>query len=152
MLNTVLISISPRPAISPPPSVLKGSEIDFPSIWSPPQIPKIGIPRDAALRISASRPFCRIHLRSEIVDFVPGMMIISGEPSSATFLTYRSDTPEKRSNGEKSVKLDMRGSRITAISISLRPPQDNRLLRLSSSSISTCIYGMTPAHGILTSL
>ena len=34
------------PAISPPPSVPWGSEIFVPSICSPPQIPKTGVPRE----------------------------------------------------------------------------------------------------------
>ena len=63
---------------------------------------------------------------------------------------YRTDTVEKREKGEKSVKFEIRGRLTTAISISLRSPAVMRSLRLSSSSMSTCIYGTTPAQGTFT--
>ena len=55
------------------------------------------------------------------------------------------------SNGLKSVKLEIRGRRITARSIAATSwfPQ-KRSVRLSSSSTSMCRYGVTPTTGIPT--
>ena len=54
-----------------------------------------------------------------------------------------------RSSGAKSVKFEMRGRRMTAKSNSAGVCLDcRRSDRLSSSSMSTCRYGITPTNGI----
>lgn len=68
---------------------------------------------------------------------VPERIIISGLPSCEGLPTYRRDTSSCRSKGEKSVRLDIHGSLITAMSMGFTVPEERRSLRLSSSSIST---------------
>ena len=83
-----------------------------------------------------------------MVFLVPGSRIISGRFSCPGCSTYRRVTSSRCSNARKSVKLEIRGVRITAMSIF--PPLPvflNRSVRLSSSSISTCRYGVTPSTG-----
>ena len=72
-----------------------------------------------------------------MVFLVPGRMTRSGSPKSAVLPTYRTDTPSTASRARKSVKLDKRGNRMTAISMSLAAPFVKRSERLSSSSMSS---------------
>ena len=138
----------PRSSVSPAASTPSGSETDRPSIWYPPHTPNTSVPPAASFRIAASSPRSRSQRRSAIVLFVPGRRIISGVPSAPTWSTYRSDTFSYRSNGEKSVKFEIFGSRMTAMSTSFRAvSRENRSVRLSSSSMSAVVYGTTPATG-----
>ena len=84
-----------------------------------------------------------------MVFLLPGMTIRSGFFSSFVRVIYRTATPGTRSSGAKSVKLEMRGKRMTAISSNAACcPACSRSDRLSSSSISRCRYGTTPTNGI----
>ena len=99
----------------------------------------------------SSSPLFRIHRKSAIVFFVPGIKIRWGLPSFDTLSTYRRDTPSSRSKAVKSVKLEIWGRRITAAS---NPPvisSANKCSeRLSSSSISIFSIGTRPTTGIFT--
>ena len=100
---------------------------------------------------SASSPLCRSQRRSAIVLLVPARRIMSGVPSSPRRETYRTDTPSTCSNASKSVKLEMRGNRITATSSrdsAAASRRESRSERLSSSSSSNGRYGTTPSTGI----
>ena len=77
-----------------------------------------------------------------MVLFVPGIIIISGFPNSLTSEIYLRDTLSILENTSKSVKLEILGSFITAISA--REPDFTLFLfsvsdRLSSSSISISV-------------
>ena len=72
-----------------------------------------------------------------MVLLVPGRMMRSGAPRTAALSTYRTPRALWLSRGEKSVKLEMRGRRMTAISMGRRTwVFPNRGERLSSSSMS----------------
>ena len=101
-----------------PDSAPSSSITSSPIIWYPPQIPHTGTFRPASLRTAPSRPFWRIHKRSLMVFFVPGRITRSGVPSSDTFVTYRTVTPGILTNTSRSVKLEILGNRMTAISTS----------------------------------
>ena len=103
--------------MEPPASTPSGSDRVFPSIWYPPQTPKITVPLAASFRTEASSPLSRSHWRSSMVFFVPGRITISGSFRSDARCTYRRDTPGILSKGLKSVKLEILGRRITAISM-----------------------------------
>ena len=88
--------------------------------------------------MAASRPLCRSQRRSARVLLVPGRTTRSGTPSSRQLWTYRTPRAGCSSSREKSVKLEMRGRRMTAMSRALRSPWDSsREARESSSSRST---------------
>ena len=72
-----------------------------------------------------------------MVFLVPGRITRSGSPKAAGFSTYRTDTPSTASKARKSVKLDSRGNRMTAMSMSCAAPLERRSERLSSSSMSS---------------
>ena len=95
------------------------------------------MPAAASFFTAASRPFWRIQARSPIVFFVPGSTTRSGSPSCPARSTYRTPSAEWLSSGEKSVKLEMRGRRTTAMSNGRRCCVCARHgARLSSSSMS----------------
>ena len=84
-----------------------------------------------------------------MVFLVPGRMMTSGSPSSPARETYRRETLGRRERALKSVKLEIRGRRTTAMSRSpFFPAAENRVVRESSSSKSTWIWGTTPTTGI----
>ena len=84
-----------------------------------------------------------------MVFLVPGRITASGLPSSAGDAIYRRDTASSRSRALKSVKLEIRGSRTTAISSgAFLPLRPKRAVRESSSSRSTVIWGTTPTTGM----
>ena len=147
-VKTVSTGKSPIPRNLPPCSTPCGSESVFPSIWNPPQIPNTAPPESAKRRIFASSPLCRSHRRSAIVFFVPGRITRSGSPNCCVDDTYRTDTPSIASSARKSVKLLIRGSRMTAMSTSAAGLFSRRSERLSSSSMSRCTYGTTPTTGM----
>ena len=74
---------------------------------------------------------------------------MSGFFNSPGCFTYLTETPGITSNALKSVKLEILGTRMTAISIN--PTSwfpENRSVKLSSSSTSNSMYGATPTTGI----
>ena len=77
----------PRARAPTGPSTPSTSTTSVPSIWKPPQMPRIRVPRACFCRIFASRPVLRSQSRSRIVLFVPGRISTSGSPSSRTLAT-----------------------------------------------------------------
>jgi len=141
-VNIVRTGSKPSPSIvrgiPSPASDPAGSTRMSPSIWYPPQIPMTGTPRPAALWIFAARPLSFSHFRSAIVFLVPGKMTRSGVPNSSVRLTYRTENASTQESAPKSVKLEILGNRITAISTAPFPFFEiRRSDRLSSSSISS---------------
>ena len=108
LLKLVHISKNPNPVsdvISP--STPKSSLIIFPSIWYPPQIPKIKVPLFSSSIILLNIPFFFIALKSSIVFLLPGIIKRLGFPISLALSTYLKDTWFNLPNELKSVKFDI---------------------------------------------
>ena len=82
-----------------------------------------------------------------MVFLLPGSIIRSGQPSSLIEVTYLTETWSYSSKTLKSVKFDILGYLITAISIRPVAVLLNLPVRLSSSSRHKSIYGIRPATG-----
>ena len=130
------------------PSIPSESIISSPNIWYPPQMPNIIFPLFFSSLILSKIPFCLITLKSFIVFLVPGIIIKSGLLTSSTFSIYLTLTSSILSKLLKSVKLEIWGSLITAISKLLTLLFLILSVTLSSSSISNLKYGKTPNTGI----
>ena len=82
-----------------------------------------------------------------MVFLVPGIINKSGFPKSSFVVIYLIETSSSIFNASKSVKLDMRGSFITAISIGALIFLLNSTAPSSSSNWSFK-YGTTPTVGV----
>ena len=135
--KVVSTSKSPIPSTSSKSfSTWYGSFSTFPNIWYPPQIPIINLPLLWSSFIWFSKPFFLKNIKSSIVDFVPGIITISGSPKDSPKSTYLKLTSSWVSNILKSVKLDIWGVLTTSICISpLLIFCLNLVVTLSSSSI-----------------
>ena len=106
------------------------------------------------IRLLRLKPLSFSHLRSYSVFFEPGNITRSASFISFGEVIYFSTISDLLSSGLKSVKFEICGSLITAIFIL---SFENSVLavssledRLSSSSISIFVIGITPTTGILT--
>ena len=151
-MSVVSMSRSPRPSALPlAPSRPSGSCTVLPSIWYPPQSPKMRLPCRAAARRSMSHPCCRRNFRSPMVDLVPGIRIKSASAGrGCPGWTMTTRTPGVWRSGSRSSKFAMRERRGTAMMMS-PVPGVWKLSRATASSAgnldASAKCGMTPAQG-----
>ena len=125
-------------------------------------MPSTGPPRAARAATAPASPRSRSQARSATVARLPGRITRSASVISAGEVTNRSATPGSAASGSVSVKLLIRGSRITATRSTSPPASPSpftgprggwssgpapRLSESSASSHSPAVHGSTPRTG-----
>jgi hypothetical protein len=112
--NFICAGSRPRPGTVPA-WLSTSSSIEVASISYPPQIPSTGRPQAARSVMAAAMPVSRSQPRSLTVARLPGRITRSAPARWPGVVTRSTATPGSAARGSRSVTLDIRGSRTTAI-------------------------------------